>query len=229
MIRFAIASALIAFAAPAYADEQRFPVPSFDRIALGGSPEVTVTTGRSIGVVATGSRRALDRQDIRVERGTLKIGNKHGDWSMFRGPADKVRIVVGVPMVRGVDVGGSGTVTVDRVKVPAFGAAVGGSGSIRIVTLDTGTANFSVGGSGNIDAAGRCDSASADIGGSGSLRLAGLKCATLNVSIAGSGNVDANAARTASISIAGSGDARIAGGAHCSVSKAGSGRVTCPA
>ena len=210
----------------ALAAEQSFPVGGFDHIALGGSPDVGVTTGSAVSVRATGDQRALDRLDIRVEGGVLRIGKKRGgNWSW--GNYGPVRIAVTVPMIRGVEIGGSGSVAVDRIKVPAFAASIGGSGSMKIGALDVHDASFSVAGSGNVTAAGRCDTAKIDIAGSGRLGLAGLKCQTLSASIAGSGNIDATAVQTASVSVMGSGDARIGGGARCSVSKHGSGTVTC--
>ena len=229
MIRIA---ATVLFAAAlstaASAAEKSFPVGGFDRIALGGSPEVTVSTGRAVSVRATGDQRTLDRLDIHVEDGALSIGSKRGSsWSWTGGNYGKVRIAVTVPMIRGVDIGGSGSVAVDRIKVRSFAAAIGGSGSMQIAALETGDAKFSVGGSGSIAAAGRCDSADINVGGSGRVSLAGLKCTTLAASIAGSGGVDANASRTAAVSLSGSGDVRIGGGARCTVSKHGSGTVSC--
>ena len=226
MIRLTLtAAALIAI--PAHAAEMSFPVAGFDRVSLGGSPDVTVSTGKSVSVRATGEQKALDRLDIRVEGGVLKIGSKRGNWNWNWGSVGQVRIAVTVPTLRGVDLGGSGSISVDRIKAPAFDAGVGGSGSIRVAALDTQRATFAVGGSGSIEAAGRCGDNQASIGGSGSLRLTALKCATLTASIGGSGDIDAFASRTAAVSIAGSGDARVSGGAKCSVSKVGSGSVDC--
>jgi len=224
MIRL-IAIAMLA-ASPAGGAEMAFVVDTFDRVSLGGSPDVTVTTGKAIGVQASGEQRALDRLDIRVEGGTLKIGTKRG-VEMSGGNWGKVRIAVTVPMVRGVEVGGSGSVSVDRVKTPSFGAEIGGSGSIHVAALDTQRATFSVAGSGSLSAAGRCDSAALEIAGSGSLRLGQLKCATLDATVAGSGDIAAYASRTAAVSVMGSGDVRVAGGAKCAVSKHGSGSVAC--
>lgn len=224
------ASTLLTASLPALAAERNYPVGGFDRIALGGSPDVTVVTGHTPGVRATGDQKALDRLDIEVVDGTLRIGNKRGfNWSWSSGDSDRVRIAVTVPMLRGVSVGGSGTVSVDRVKVPAFAADVGGSGSIRLASLDVQTVNFSLGGSGDVIAAGRCGSSHANVGGSGSLKLGALRCDILDVSLAGSGNVDATAGRTATISVAGSGDVHVTGGAKCTISKVGSGQVRCTA
>lgn len=229
MIRF-VAPIVFLLAVPASAAERNFPVGGFDRIALAGSPDVTVVTGRTPGVRATGDQKALDRLEIEVVDGTLKIGSKHGiNWSWNSHDNGRVRVAVTVPMVRGVSVGGSGTVTVDHVKVPAFAADVGGSGSIRLAALDTQSASFSIGGSGDVVAAGRCGASHANVGGSGSLKLGGLRCTTLDASVAGSGAIEANASATAAISIAGSGDVTVAGGAKCSISKVGSGQARCTA
>ncbi len=229
MIRFAAATVLLLAAAPALAADQAFPVGSFDRIALGGSPEVTVTTGGAVAVRATGEQKALDRLDIRVEGGVLKIGTKRGNWGMSWGDYGKVRIAVSVPMVRGVEVGGSGSVSVDRVKVADFAGSVGGSGTVRIASLDVGRAQFDLNGSGDVEASGRCGTAAMNVAGSGNLRLAGLKCASVNANVAGSGDIDAHASQTAAVSIAGSGDVRIGGTAKCSIATHGSGRAVCGA
>jgi len=229
MIRFATAIALLAAASTASAAEMSVPVTSFDRIELGGSPDVSVVTGKAVSVHANGDRKALDRLDIRVEGGTLRIGTKRGwDWG-WGSSTGRVHIAVTVPMVRSVSLGGSGSITVDRVKVAAFGADVGGSGSIKIAALDAAKSDFSVGGSGSIAAAGLCGNGHASIGGSGSMQLGNLKCATLDASVGGSGSLDAFASQTATVSIAGSGDVHVAGGAKCSISKAGSGKARCTA
>ena len=227
-MRTAVLTLALAVALPSAvsAAELRFPVGGFDRIALGGSPDVIVTTGRSPGVVATGEQAALDRLDIRVVDGVLQIGTKRGGWFNWS-EHGHVRIAVTVPMVRGLSLGGSGTIKVDHIKVPAFAAELGGSGTIAIAALDAGKTDFSLGGSGSLSAAGSCDSASASVGGSGALQLGALKCQTLDASVGGSGRVDAFARRNASLSVAGSGDIVVRGGARCAISKVGSGSARC--
>ncbi len=228
MIRFVAAAVLAAAAAaaPVAAADRNFPVTDFSGIDLGGSPDVTVVTGRTASVRASGSTEALDRLEIGVAGGTLKIGTKHGlDWSWR--DHGRVTIAVTVPMLRAVDVSGSGDVVVDRVKSHDFTAAIAGSGSLRVVALDADMTNFSIAGSGSVTAAGRCSAGSAKIRGSGDLRLSGLKCTTLSASIAGSGSIDAYATQTATLATMGSGDIRVAGGARCTVSTAGSGKAVC--
>jgi hypothetical protein len=218
--------AAMLIATPTLAAERGFPVGDFHGIALSGSPDVVVTTGRTASVHATGSEEALDRLEIRVEDGTLKIGNKRGlDWSWRdHGP---VRIAVGVPMIRAIAVAGSGDVKADRIKVKDFAAAIAGSGDITIAALDADATSFAVSGSGDVTAAGRCGAGVVKLAGSGDMKFGGLKCETLSVNVAGSGDVAAFASRTANVAIRGSGDVTVTGGGRCTVSTTGSGKAHC--
>lgn len=212
-------------ACSAGAAERNFPVTAFDRLAVGGSSDVTVTTGKAVGVTATGDPRALDRLDIRVDDGKLIIGTK-GSWNSG-GSTEKTRIAVTVPMLRAAAVSGSGNVRVDRIDTADFEAAVSGSGNLALPSLAASKARFAVAGSGNVDAAGRSNETAAKVSGSGGLDISGLKTGVLTASVSGSGNVDAYATTSAALSVAGSGDIRVRGGARCSISKAGSGSVDC--
>lgn len=207
------------------AAERGFPVGNFDRIAVSGSSDVTVTTGQAVSVRAVGDDAALDRLEIVIEDGALQIRSKRHlgmGWSR-----DKTRVFVTVPMLRGAGVAGSGNVVVDRIETADFTASVSGSGSLRLPSLTASKSRFSVAGSGNVSAAGSSKEVRASVAGSGSLDIAGLKASVLTASVSGSGGVDAFATTTANVSVAGSGDVRVRGGARCAVSKAGSGSVDC--
>ena len=223
-----LAATLIAItlaASPTLAAERSFPVGAFDRLAVSGASDVTVTTGKAIGVSASGDEAALDRLEILVEDGTLKIRSKsrYGmSWS-----SGKTRVAVTVPMLRNTDVAGSGNLSVDRIETPDFSANVSGSGALNLPRLTTAKSRFSVAGSGNVSAAGTSTETKASVAGSGNLAIPALKSNTLSASVSGSGSVDAFATTTASISVAGSGDVRVRGGARCAISKSGSGSVDC--
>ena len=226
MIRLIAAVSLIALTAPAFAEERGFPVGGFDRLAVSGSADVMVMTGRAPSVRASGSAADLDRLDIGVEGGQLKIGHKReGMWSWHDG--GKVHVAVTVPVLRSVDAAGSGGVVVDRIKVKDFAASLAGSGSIRVAALDASAVSLSSAGSGTIEAAGSCGDGAAKIAGSGAIRIAALKCANVSASIAGSGAIDAFASRSATLSTMGSGDINLTGGGRCTVSSAGSGKAHC--
>ncbi len=220
------AAIVVLVAAPALAAERNVAVGSFDKLAVAVPADVAVATGRGGSVRVSGAEADLDRLDIRVDGSTLTIGSTPGiDWRWRSGA--KVRIAVTVPMLRAVDLAGSGGIVVDRIRTPDFAASLAGSGAVRVGAVDARTVKLSSSGSGTIEAAGRCGAGRAEIAGSGGIRIAGLKCATLSASVAGSGTIDAYATQTATLATMGSGDINVAGGARCTVSSAGSGRAHC--
>lgn len=225
LILAALSAAVLA-AVPASAAERRFPVGGFDRIEASGSDDVIVTTGHAVSVVATGDQDRLDRLDIRVEDGALKIGYKpNSGWKFWE--RGKARIAVGLPSLRGAKLAGSGNVSVDHTTASKFEGALAGSGNLSLGQVDTRELTLEIAGSGTLSAAGHCDAAKLSIAGSGGMKLAGLDCKTLSASVAGSGDIDARATGTAALSIMGSGNVRVRGGARCTVAKHGSGSTDC--
>jgi hypothetical protein len=191
-------------AAPANAAERRFDASGFDKVALGGSDNVSVRQGNGYSVIASGEAADLDKLEVRVEKGVLHIGRKKGNWGW--GGKD-VNVAVTLPALHGLSLAGSADVQADKGSGDTFDIRVAGSGNLMLASLDTRTANVAISGSGDVKVAGRCGA--------------------LNVKIAGSGNVSARASGQADVRIAGSGDVRITGGARCIKKVAGSGTVQC--
>lgn len=205
-----------------------FQVAAFDRVALEGSHDVIVTVGGAASVRAEGDSEALERLEIVVEEGGLKISSRNRAGSWFGGGhRGKVTVHVSVPALAGASIGGSGDMRIDRVQSPQFAASIGGSGDMAIAALRTGQANFSIAGSGGIHAAGSAERAQLSIAGSGDLDLAGLEARTASVSLVGSGDVRLRATESVEASIVGSGDVVVSGPARCTVSKRGSGDLRC--
>ena len=160
----------------------------------------------------------IERLDIRVENGALKIGTQRGNWlSGMRG--GHVTVYVTAPAIDAASIGGSGDMRIDRVQATRFAASIGGSGDMEIGALQARQANFSVAGSGGIRASGRAETADISIAGSGNVALDSLEARTADVSVVGSGDVSIRATETVSASIMGSGDVTVRGGARCTVSK----------
>lgn len=205
-----------------------FQVGTFDRVELAGSQNVIVKVGGAPSAYAEGDTGLLERLEVKVENGVLRIGQKKGKWS-FGWSKDHGTITVHVtaPSLKGAEVAGSGDMKIDRVQGDDFAASIAGSGELEVASLTAKTTNFSIAGSGGVTASGASDSTDISIAGSGDVRAAGLQAKRAKVSIAGSGNVEAKATETADISIMGSGDVVITGGAKCNVSKMGSGDARC--
>lgn len=205
--------------------ERSFDVGAFETVELAGSHNVVVTVGGAPSVRAEGDTALLDRLEVRVEGGRLKIGTERG-WS-FSGTGERLTVYVTAPALRGAAIAGSGDMRVGALQTDRFSGEIAGSGNLALERLQAQAAEFSIAGSGDIRAAGQAREARLSIAGSGNADLGGLDAQDANVSIAGSGDASLRATGTASVSIMGSGDVSIAGGARCSVNKMGSGEVRC--
>lgn len=209
------------------AGTRSFAVGAFDAVALEGADNVRVVTGTTASVVANGPADELDRLDIRVDGSTLKVGRKRGMWSIGWHSGPGVTVTVTTPGIKEASIGGSGDMTVDRVRGDAFKGAIGGSGDLDIADIQTANTSLSIAGSGNIRAAGTAADADLSLAGSGDIDVRNLKSQTADISIAGSGNVQAAVSGKAKISLIGSGDVTVKGTRDCSVSKIGSGEARC--
>lgn len=206
---------------------RNFTMAGFDRVTLAGPHNVIVTVGGAHAVRAEGDSKLIERLEIDVKDGELRIGTKNEKGFNWNSNRKALTIYVTAPTLGGAAVAGSGDMKVDRVEGKSFAASIGGSGNIDLAAVKVEEAAFAIGGSGNIKATGTAGSSSASIGGSGDLDLGALQTRHSKVSIAGSGNVSARATEAADIQIVGSGDVTVAGGAKCTVSKMGSGSVNC--
>lgn len=210
--------------------QRSYALSGFDAVGSAGSQDVVVTVGGQHSVRAEGDAEVLERLEIKVEDGTLKIGHKKGsDWSFWKRDRARTRIFVTMPAIRSAAVAGSGDMQIDRVQGDSFKASVAGSGDIEVAQMQVGEAKFSIAGSGDIKAAGTAQRSSASIAGSGDIDIGGVQVRTASVSIAGSGDVRIHASETADVSIVGSGNVEVGGTARCNVSKRGSGEVRCSA
>lgn len=201
-----------------------FQVGQFETVSLAGSHNVIVTVGGAPSVRAEGDTAVLERLDIRVEGGELRIGTQRG--FSFRGPG-RVTIHVTTPSLRGAEIAGSGDMQVSALQTQRFEGEIAGSGNLILQQLRAEAAEFEIAGSGNVRAAGQVRDAKVEVMGSGNADLSGLQAQDADVSIAGSGDARMHASGAARVSIMGSGNVTVAGGARCNVSKMGSGDVRC--
>jgi Putative auto-transporter adhesin, head GIN domain len=209
------------------AGTRNFTPGAFTAVALEGSDDVRVVTGATPGVVATGPEAELATLDIRVEGSTLKIGRKRESWGINWSNRNGVTVTVTTPGITGAAIGGSGDMSIDKVRGEKFEGSIGGSGNLEVGDVDVRAVNLSIAGSGDTRAKGKAASIDVSVAGSGDIDVAALASETAEIAIAGSGNVRAAASKSAKISIVGSGDAEVKGTSDCSISKIGSGEAKC--
>lgn len=203
-----------------------FAASGFDKVALRGPDDIVVRVGPAASVSAVGDTAVLDRLEIEVVDGTLRVGRKENQRVGWRRTGDAT-VTVTLPLLTGASVAGSGNMDVDRAEATDFDASVAGSGNLRIASLTAEAADISIAGSGDASVAGQARSIDVSIAGSGNVDASSLKSERADISIAGSGNIRAAVDGEAEVSILGSGDVEITGKATCEVSKLGSGEVRC--
>ena len=206
---------------------RNFQVGAFDKISLAGASNVVVTVGGAPSVRAEGNSELLEKLEVTVENGVLRIGHRKGSWSFGRSKDRAVTVHVSVPSLTGAEVAGSGDMKIDKVEGGDFAGEIAGSGEIELASLRARNASFAIAGSGGVTASGSAEAADFEIAGSGDIRAGALEVKRAKVSIAGSGNVETKAMESAAIDMMGSGDVTVTGTAKCSVNKMGSGNVRC--
>lgn len=216
---------------PGIAGERRgeamvYPVSGFERVSIGGPAAADIRVGPAFSLRITGPAAAVARLRVVAEKGRLEIGPRLRNAKSTR-EDQQVRIAITLPRLTDVGLGGSGSVTVDRVTGETFGAALGGSGSLRIARLDVAKATISIGGSGQIDAAGTARTLAVNLGGSGDFDAPDLRAASASIAAAGSGSVRARVDGEAEVTLVGSGSVDLGPGAKCRVTRMGSGTVRC--
>jgi hypothetical protein len=206
-----------------------FQVGAFDQIEAAGPFDVTVRTGAAPSVEARGNQSLIDRLQVDVDNGKLRI-RPHSDhgllgWGIHRG---KATIAITVPSLKAATLAGAGDISIDKVQGDSFDGRMQGAGDLKLGSVDVGSLKLSVAGSGDATVqSGKAQSAEYGIAGAGDVDTSNVTVQTLKISIAGSGDIQAHATGAADVNIMGSGDVTVTGGAKCSVSKAGSGDVHC--
>ena len=229
--------------------ERSFEVGEFDCVALAGACAVVVEAGSAPSVRAEGDEEAVERLDVRVDRGTLRIGSRR-HWLDFGSFGRGATVyVTAAPTLDGATISGSGIMTIGRIETQAFRGAVSGSGRLRIEELRAREIGFALSGSGRVQvdsleaeqfesvlsgsgslqAAGTAENSRVRTAGSGSARLDRLQTRRTSVSASGSGSAAVRASEAVEGSLSGSGSVIVHGTAHCSISRTGSGQVRCAA
>jgi hypothetical protein len=141
-----------------------------------------------------------------------------------------MKIVVTARNLDKLSIGGSGTVTADKLRGEKLTIDVGGSGAINIGQMESESVAIALGGSGSLKASGTTERLQVSIGGSGRVQSASCRRAmpwsasaaparppsgpkSLNLSVAGSGDINYYGDPQISKSIMGSGTIKRLGGA----------------
>jgi len=176
-------------------------LPTFSRLDLAGSNNVTVAVGGRQSVVVHGDSNLLRYVTTRVVAGTLVIGTT-GSFTT-RSP---MSVEVSVPSLAAVTLSGSGKISVNGIDAPRLTVTLPGSGAI--------------------DAGGTVTNLRVTLGGSGLAQLQNLAARDAHAVVAGSGLIRVTATASLNAAVTGSGAIIYSGDPQVTSNVTGSGAVT---
>lgn len=193
-------------------------------VALGGPDAVVITTGEDFTIDVDGPAEATERLRFVLDDGMLAIGRESGSW----GDDEIATVLVTMPSVSTLALGGSGNITADSMTGEAD-IAVGGSGKVTVTEVEADELEVVIGGSGTAEVSGTSERLEIAIGGSGTADMADLQVERAEVNIGGSGDATFSSDGRVEANIAGSGTVRVYGSATCEANTIGSGELICEA
>ncbi len=199
-------------------------VSGFDEVAFTIAGEVYISFGQQYKVTLEGDKEYLAKVETKISGGTLVI--KTDKW--FNTSNEKVIARITMPMLKGLDLSGSGKVFInDLLKTQSLEVDISGSGKIYAKEVEINKFECDISGSGSLEfsGSGTIDDAELSVSGSGNLSAPTTKMAMFEVSISGSGRCDCYVTEKLEGSISGSGNITYSGNPKIDASVSGSGHI----
>ncbi len=196
-------------------------VAHFDGVISSGEFIVLITRGDDFNVSVEAESNLLPYIKTGVSRGRLEIWVK-GVHNLNNTLPMKIYVVM--PVIKDLDISGSGKITTGFFTSGDVDMVVSGSGAI-CSSQDTETIGITVSGSGKVEIDGNADFAGLEVSGSGMVSLYDLQAKECNVKVSGSGRVYVNVSDSLEVSISGSGAVYYKGHPQVDSHISGSGRV----
>lgn len=215
--------------APAEAARRGFTVTSFDSITVSGPFTVRVTTGRGASAYVEGDADAIERIDVSVTGSTLRVGRSVSAWGGFPGEEDDGSAVLHLvtPALDRASLGGSGSLTIDRMEGGLVTIVLGGSGTLEVGEIDADRISANIAGDGRMSLAGHAEEGTVTMRGTGVLDAPALTIDNLTISLGGQGTATIAAETTAEVTLNGDGEITVLGDPGCTVERTGAGAIVC--
>jgi hypothetical protein len=191
--------------------ERSYSISGVTAVAITGV-NATIAIGPKASVVLRGDQRDLNRVEVAVENGELRL--KPYNSSVFNWKSElleNITVQITVRALREVSIAGAGNVTASGITGKHFEVYLGGGGTFTGQDVDVRNVELGIAGSGTITLSGACDRADIGIGGSGKIQASALKCKSTHVSLTGGGAVETYASVSATTVIAGGGSVAVFG------------------
>ena len=224
----AIAVTALLIVSPASAAEKRYGLISFEAIEVNADVAVEVMTRAPVSAVAIGTPDALDRLIVEARDGRLVISERKfaGDESR-RGPRGPVTIRVNAANLRAANIGGAGSLQIDRLKGTRVTLGLRGPGRLAVGAIDTDRLSVTMIGNGTMTLGGVAKTAQMTLSGAGVFDGGALSVGELIFDSEGAGDHVLRAVKSARVTARGIGKTVVLGKPVCTVRNIGNASVTC--
>lgn len=190
-MRLAIAFGTLALAAggAAQADEATFDLSGFEAVSVAEGVTAAISVGGGYSVRAESTEEGLERLDIKVVKGELRIGRKSKWTGVGRSP--KVSVAVSLPALTSLDVSTGSETTATGIDAGDF-------------SIDASTGAVA-------EVSGKCNALSLDISTGAELDARELKCKTASVDASTGGDASIFASESVSGDASFGGDVSVYG------------------
>jgi hypothetical protein len=206
--------------------EVKKDVSDFTAVELAVPGKLFLSQGNDYSLVIKGEEDVLERIEVIVEGGKLRIKTKRDFGFTLRD--ERIEAYLTMPFVEGLAIAGSGDIeAITSIVAKSLKASIAGSGGIKITTLTLENLSASIAGSGDIimNGKGSANDLNVSIAGSGDVLVNGIVFNDANISIAGSGNASVESKENLKARVAGSGDIYYKGNPLVDAKISGSGKV----
>jgi hypothetical protein len=209
---------LFAAAAPASADERRYPLTDFDRVIVEGPYVVHIVTGRPTAARAIGSRQALDLLTLDQQGQMLRIRRNRTASAGNTAPvAGVVHIELAARNLRSARIIGPTQLSLENARGLNLELSVEGSGALRATGIDAENLSLALIGSGGLEIAGSTRALTGNFQGTGEIRAAELRASRATIVSTNSGAVAVQVNGPVTVTSNGLGQIRIFGRPDCTV------------
>lgn len=157
-------------------------VVSFERIALSGSHNVSITQGDTYQVSATGPQGRINDIDFAVDNGTLVITRP--EFCLFCNQR-AVSISITTPSVESIRLSGSLDMTIDGFTQEQISLSLAGASTASITALDSDTVDLSLSGASRAALSGTAETLTGRILGGARLDITNLVVSTTTIDASG--------------------------------------------
>lgn len=186
--------------------------------------KLSIRNGVSNHLTTTAEDNIIDNLISRIENNKLILSFKNNvNLQTTKG----VEYILNIPnYIHNIDLIGSGSISIDQVKVEQFSANISGSGNLNVMLLEAKNFFGRMSGSGNIQViSGKAAEQTVNISGSGNYKAANFIVDKVNMMISGSGGALVNAIESLSVKIVGSGGCQYKGNPSITKTILGSGEL----